>query len=145
MDKGLFEGVNINVTWFDYSDYPDYGQMSHQVNKHSTSVTSDSLAKKIDHFVNAVTSFSTIPLRAIFYFGFLIALVSICFAGVLLFNRFFLYQPGDGWTSVMVSIWVLGGMVISFVGMIGVYLAKVLSETKQRPNVIVKDVYGHRK
>jgi putative glycosyltransferase len=67
------------------------------------------------------------------------------YAADLIFNRLFMSQPVDGWTSIMVSIWVLGGMVISFIGVIGIYLAKIFSETKQRPYVIVRDIYGKQK
>jgi putative glycosyltransferase len=48
----------------------------------------------------------------------------------------------DGWTSVMVSIWLLGGMIISFVGVIGIYLSKIFTETKQRPSTIVREIHG---
>jgi putative glycosyltransferase len=48
----------------------------------------------------------------------------------------------DGWTSVMLSVWVLGGLLISFVGIIGIYLSKVFSETKQRPFTIVREIHG---
>jgi putative glycosyltransferase len=40
------------------------------------------------------------------------------------------------------SIWLLGGITISFVGIIGIYLAKIFSETKRRPYTIVRAVYG---
>lgn len=112
------------------------------VKKHSTSSSTYSLSKKISHAINAITSFSEVPLRLIFYLGITVLVCAIGYAGYLSFNRVFLSQPMDGWTSVMVSIWVFGGTIISFVGIIGIYLAKVFSESKQRPNAIVRDVYG---
>jgi putative glycosyltransferase len=42
----------------------------------------------------------------------------------------------------MVSIWLLGGLIISFVGVVGIYLSKVFSETKQRPHTIIRQIYG---
>jgi len=42
----------------------------------------------------------------------------------------------------VVSIWVLGGLTISFLGVIGIYLAKVFNETKGRPLYVVKAVHG---
>ena len=112
------------------------------VKKHMSSSTNYSLPKKVTHAVNAITSFSAMPLKLIFYIGFLIFVVSLFFAGYLVFNKLFLSHSFDGWTSVMVSIWLLGGMVISFVGVIGIYLAKIFVETKQRPLAIVRSVYG---
>ena len=41
----------------------------------------------------------------------------------------------------MASIWLLGGLLMSFVGIIGIYLAKVFSEAKRRPNTIIREVY----
>jgi putative glycosyltransferase len=51
--------------------------------------------------------------------------------------------PVEGWTSVIASIWLLGGLIISFLGVIGIYLAKVFSEAKRRPYSIVRKVWRH--
>ncbi|MGS2716914.1 glycosyltransferase family 2 protein [Eionea flava] len=112
------------------------------VKKHMLSDTNYTLTKKITHAVNAITSFSEQPLKFIFYIGLLILSTSVLFAGYIIFNKIFLYQPIAGWTSVMVSVWLLGGMIISFIGIIGIYLSKVFLETKKRPLSIVRSVYG---
>ncbi|MGC9965327.1 MAG: glycosyltransferase family 2 protein [Syntrophobacteraceae bacterium] len=122
-----------------------FKQCEKVVKKHMTSSTTYSLPKRIEHAVNAITSFSEVPLRLIFYLGISVLACALGYAGYLSFNRVFLSQPVDGWTSVMVSIWVFGGMIISFVGVIGIYLAKVFSETKQRPYTIVREVHGRSK
>lgn len=44
----------------------------------------------------------------------------------------------------MASIWLLGGMIISFIGVIGIYLSKIFSETKQRPYTIVRRIHAQR-
>jgi putative glycosyltransferase len=54
---------------------------------------------------------------------------------------FYLTAP-EGWKSVMASIWLLGGVIISFIGVIGIYLSKIFIETKQRPFTIVKKIYN---
>jgi putative glycosyltransferase len=54
----------------------------------------------------------------------------------------FLAKPLSGWTSVMGSIWLIDGMAISFIGIVGIYLSKIFSETKQRPYGIVREIYG---
>jgi putative glycosyltransferase len=122
-----------------------FKQCEKVVKKHMSSSTTYSLHKRIEHAVNAITSFSEVPLRLIFYLGISVLACALGYAGYLSFNRVFLSQPVDGWTSVMVSIWVFGGMIISFVGVIGIYLAKVFSETKQRPYTIVREVHGRSK
>lgn len=119
-----------------------FKQCEQLVNKHVSSETTYSLSKKLEHATNAITSFSELPLKLIFYCGITVFGCALVYATLLIVNRLFLSQTVDGWTSVMVSIWLLGGMVISFVGVIGIYLAKVFLETKQRPYIIVRDVYG---
>jgi putative glycosyltransferase len=119
-----------------------FDQSGKVVKKHMASNTTYSLSRKIEHAVNAVTSFSEVPLRLIFYVGAGIFTCALAYALKLFFSRLFLAQAVDGWTSVMVSIWVLGGMTISFVGVIGIYLSKVFSETKQRPYTIVREIHG---
>jgi len=122
-----------------------FKQSSQVVKKHRTSNTTYGLFRKINHLVNAITSFSEAPLKMIFVCGTLVFFVAILFASTLIVQHYFLSKPVDGWTSLMVSIWVLGGMIISFIGIIGIYLSKIFSETKQRPYVIVRDIYGKSK
>lgn len=112
------------------------------VRKHGNSETTYTLRRKLSLFVNSVTSFSNAPLLAIFYIGIIISFFSLLNIGYLFINRFFLATPLSGWTSVMASIWLLGGMIILFIGIVGIYLSKIFSETKQRPYTIVRKVYG---
>jgi len=119
-----------------------YKQCAKVVKKHSASATTYNLARKIEHATNSITSFSEVPLRMIFYTGLIIFAGALLYAGYLVFHKLVLATPMDGWTSVMVSIWLLGGLIISFVGLIGIYLAKVFSETKQRPSTIVRAIHG---
>lgn len=121
-----------------------FSQQAHPVKKLSRGGTSYSVARRLSHVVNAMTSFSETPLYLIFYCGLAIFSTSLLYAVYLVVWRFFVPAAADGWTSVMVSIWLLGGLMISFVGIIGVYLAKVFSETKQRPYVIVRAIHGQR-
>lgn len=119
-----------------------FKQVAQVISKKSTSPTSYSIYRKFSHMVNTITSFSTRPLHAIFLFGIAMLFGSLVYVGYLIANRVFLSMPMAGWTSVMASIWLLGGIIISFIGVIGIYLSKVFSESKHRPFVIVKDVYG---
>jgi len=107
-----------------------------------SSKTTYDVAKKIRHATNAIVSFSDVPLRMIFYIGASIFLGAVLYAGLIIFNKVFLSHPTDGWTSIMVSVWLLGGMITSFIGIIGIYLSKIFMETKRRPYFIVRNVYG---
>lgn len=118
-----------------------FKQNGRLVKKHSNSATTYSLRKRIGLAVNGITSFSEVPLKLMFYVGMIVFFIALTYAGYLTLGRLFFYQTIDGWTSVMVSVWVFGGMMISFLGVIGIYLAKIYSETKQRPLTIVRNIY----
>ena len=91
--------------------------------------------------VNAITSFSSRPLVYIFYLGCLI-LATASLAGVTLVWRvLFRGVAVAGWPSLIVSVWLLGGMTIFCVGVIGMYLSKVFAETKDRPYTVVRAIY----
>lgn len=114
------------------------------IKKHSTSETTYTLRRKMSLLVNSVTSFSNAPLIGIFYIGLSISLLSCFYISYLMVVKLVFATPLDGWTSVMASIWLLGGMIISFIGVVGIYLSKIFSETKQRPYTIVRQVHGKR-
>jgi len=110
--------------------------------KHCTSETTYTLRKKLSLLVNSVTSFSNAPLIGIFYIGVSISLFATIYITYLIIHWLFFSSPLSGWTSVMASIWLLGGLIISFIGVVGIYLSKIFSETKQRPYTIVRKVYA---
>lgn len=119
-----------------------FDQQPLSVTKLSISKSSYTFRKKLSLFVNGITSFSNSPLIAIFYFGLFISLVSFVYIINLVINWAFFLSPPDGWTSVMASIWLLGGIIISFIGIIGIYLSKIFIETKKRPLTLVKKIYN---
>ena len=122
-----------------------FEQHPQTVMKKSTSPTTYSVLYKFSHLVNVITSFSSKPLITIFFVGLTVFVGSLTYALYLIVNRLFFSIPLDGWTSIMASIWLLGGVNISFIGVIGIYLSKVYSESKQRPYVITKAIYGKSK
>lgn len=119
-----------------------FDQRPQVVKKHSTSETTYTFRRKMSLLVNSVTSFSNAPLVGIFYIGVSISLVAILYIAYLVTQWMTLAKPLSGWTSVMASIWLLGGMIISFIGVVGIYLSKIFSETKRRPYTIIRHIYG---
>lgn len=122
-----------------------FDQRSQAVKKHVTSQTTYTLRRKFTLLVNTVTSFSNAPLVGIFYVGIFIFMFALVYIIYLTMNWLFIAKPMSGWTSVIASIWLLGGMVISFIGVVGIYLSKIFTETKQRPYTIVRQVYEKQK
>lgn len=122
-----------------------FSQKSQVVKKHSMSKSTYTLHRKMALLVNSITSFSNTPLISIFYTGFLISFFATIYISYLLIQWTFLTKPPSGWTSVIASIWLIGGLVMSSIGVVGIYLSKIFSETKQRPYTIVREVYGKQK
>ncbi|HRO22654.1 MAG TPA: glycosyltransferase family 2 protein [Alcaligenes phenolicus] len=119
-----------------------FDQRPYVIKKHNTSETTYTFRRKMSLLVNSVTSFSNTPLVSIFYIGISISLFALAYIAYLVTHWLFLAKPLAGWTSVMASIWLLGGMIISFIGVVGIYLSKIFSETKQRPYTIVRQIYA---
>jgi putative glycosyltransferase len=119
-----------------------FDQRPHTVKKHSTSKTTYSLRRKISQLVDSIVSFSNTPLVGIFTIGCIIFALSGVYTALLVANWLFLSRPPTGYTSLIASVWLLGGMIIAFIGIVGIYLSKIYSETKRRPYTIVRRVYG---
>ena len=118
-----------------------FDQRPFEIIKHSTSTTTYSLSRKLALLTNSIVSFSNAPLIMIFQCGIVIFLLSLGLSCMLVFRWFWYSLAPAGWTSVMLSVWLLGGLIISFIGIVGIYISKIYSETKQRPLTIVRDVY----
>ncbi|WP_151448112.1 glycosyltransferase family 2 protein [Lacisediminimonas profundi] len=121
-----------------------FDQRAQTVHKLDTSESTYTMRRRVSLLVNSVTSFSNLPLVAIFYVGLVILALACCYIAFLVLNWFFLSTPVEGWTSVVASVWLLGGLIVSFMGVIGIYLSKIYSEAKRRPYTVVKRVYGNR-
>ncbi|HVC98369.1 MAG TPA: glycosyltransferase family 2 protein [Pirellulales bacterium] len=120
-----------------------FRQVPLPVVKTSRGATTYTLARKVSSFVDAITSFSSRPLVFIFYLGVAIVSVATVAAARLIVRRLVYGELLEGWASLIVSIWLLGGLTIFCLGLIGIYLSKVYLEAKQRPITIVRRVYRH--
>ncbi len=119
-----------------------FHQVPLEVNKASKGTTTYTLARKLSVLVNAITSFSNRPLAAIFHLGCLVLAVSTTAAACLLIRRLFFDTMLDGWPSLILSVWFLGGLTLFCQGIIAIYLAKVFSEVKRRPYTIIRALHG---
>jgi len=96
------------------------------------------LKKMLAFAIDGVTSFSIKPIRWVAYLGVLIFLVAII-AAIWFAVQYFCGKTVPGWASTVVSIWVLGGLQLFSIGIIGEYIGKIYLETKKRPRFIVQD------
>lgn len=95
------------------------------------------LSKMLAFAVEGVTSLSVKPIRYITGAGFLIFFISIA---ILIYSivRFFMGATVQGWTTLMVSIWAIGGIIMISLGIVGEYVGKIYLETKGRPRFIIE-------
>lgn len=103
--------------------------------------SSYTFVKRAKTFLDSVTSFSPLPLYGVFALGLVIFLVSVLASIALIFRRF-TGNVLDGWISVMVSVWALGGLILLCIGLVGLYISRIFIETKNRPYVIIRNVFG---
>lgn len=95
------------------------------------------LGKMISFAIEGITSLSTKPIRMITGLGFFIFVVSI---GMLIYSlvRHFMGATIVGWTTLMVSLWAIGGLILLSLGVVGEYIGKIYLETKARPRFIIE-------
>jgi glycosyltransferase involved in cell wall biosynthesis len=92
--------------------------------------------------IDGITSASTVPLRVWSYVGALIALFALGYAGFLALQTMIFGNPVPGYASIMVSVLFLGGVQLISLGVLGEYVGRILTETKQRPLYVVRDTVG---
>jgi len=88
---------------------------------------------------DGVTSFSAVPLRFIALLGFLIFVFSVGFSTWVLWVRLFTEDAIPGWASSVLPMYLLGGIQLLSVGVLGEYVAKTYMETKKRPRYIIDE------
>jgi glycosyltransferase involved in cell wall biosynthesis len=98
------------------------------------------LRKMIGLALDAVTSFSVVPLRIITFTGFAIFLGSLGVTLWALWVRLFTDDAVPGWASVVLPMYFLGGIQIFCIGMLGEYLGKTYAEVKARPRYVIEKV-----
>ena len=98
-----------------------------------------SLTKSINLAIESICSQSNRPLRLSIQFGFLLSLASLLFALWLVIRYFLFHVTVEGWTSTMVSLFFLSGLLFANIGVLGLYLGKVFDESKRRPLYFVKE------
>ena len=118
-----------------------FTQVARTIAKGAKGDTSYSFTHKVSLLVDSITSFSDRPLILIFYLGLAIGGTSSLAAVYLVVRRLFFGVALPGWPSLIVSIWMLGGLMLISLGIIGIYVSKIFIETKQRPYTIVRQVY----
>lgn len=96
------------------------------------------LRRMLAFAVDGITSFSVRPLLLITWLGIAITFCSFCAIVYALLSYAFGHVL-PGWTSLLISVWFLGGAVLTSVGIIGIYVGKIYQEVKRRPRYFLAD------
>ncbi|WP_442598870.1 glycosyltransferase family 2 protein [Neobacillus sp. D3-1R] len=94
------------------------------------------LKKMVSFAFDGITSFSITPIRFVLMIGFLSFFISLIF-GVYFVGLKFFGSTETGWTSLITSVWLIGGLQLIAIGLIGEYIGKIYKETKRRPKYFI--------
>ena len=97
------------------------------------------LKKMLAFAADGITSFSVKPIRLVFSAGVIVFLVSLVMLLYALISKL-MGSTTAGWTSLMGSIWLIGGIQLLSLGVVGEYIGKIYNETKRRPRFIIESV-----
>ncbi len=124
--KGLFSFVGFKVKWIEYKNI-----------QRVAGETKWSFFKLLKYALEGITAFSTTPLILSSIIGLLFCLISFLLILVIIFKTIILGDPTSGWPSLVCIIFMVSGIQLFSLGIIGQYLSKTYLEVKRRPIYIV--------
>lgn len=94
------------------------------------------IKKMISLSIDGITSFSAKPMRTIFLIGLLLLIIDIGVA-IWVLIAYFNHETISGWSSLMLSVWFLGSLILMGLGIVGEYIGKIFIEVKNRPRYAI--------
>lgn len=125
--RGLIKWAGFRQTAVDYNPRERYAGKSKY-----------GLKKMLSFALRGITSFSVKPLQLIAYLGMVLFLISMVLVPYALISYFIGYTV-SGWTSLMISIIFFGSLQLLMIGIIGLYLSKLVIQSKQRPLYFIRE------
>ncbi len=123
----------ITMKWLGYN-------RSHITIEHTSrhsGASSYSLRRLLSLAMDVITSFSDKVLRLFVYLGLIISLMAFSFSFIVFVRFFFANYAVTGWTSTILSIWFLSGIIIASIGVSGIYIGRIFTEVKKRPAYVI--------
>ena len=102
-------------------------------------------AKRVKYFIDALVSFTYVPMRLVSALGIVLALAGFMWAVVVVLNRILAGVPVQGWASLMTVVLVVSGVQLLTLGIFGEYLWRNFEETRKRPSFVVDQLIGMEK
>ena len=141
--KNVIKSDEYEYDLWSIFEYTGFKTKSLRCSKGSKTTSEYTLGKKIQMAINIVVTTSSKPLFVIFYLGLLVFALSLLYLLFALFNRAFFEVP-MGWTSVIIFLCLVLGILIFSIGVLGAYISVIFQEVKGR-RVIVKKVHSEGK
>lgn len=126
--KGIFGWVGFNTKWLEYENI-----------ERVAGETKWSFWKLLVYSFDGIVGYSTVPLAVSTCFGFIFALISILMIFVIIFKTIVFGDPVEGWPSLACIIFMVSGVQLLCIGILGQYLSKTYLESKNRPIYIIKE------
>lgn len=129
--RGMVAWIGFNQTFIEYDRESRFA-----------GTTKYPLKKMLRLASDAILSFSNTPLKVATFVGFITSIIA--FVGILyaLYMRLFTKYFVEGWTLLMISVLLIGGIILLVLGIIGEYVGRIYGEIKKRPLYIIKDKMG---
>lgn len=126
--KGIFSWVGFETKWIDYKNV-----------ERIAGTTKWSMKGLLSYGINGIVAFTTAPLHYAIYLGMLIMMAAVVYGSFIIVQAFRNPQGRSGYSSILATILLLGGLIVMLLGVIGEYLAKIYIEVKKRPLYIEKE------
>ncbi len=126
--RGLISWMGFRQAIIEYKANPRYKGKSKY-----------SLRKMMRFAFDGITSFSSKPLRLALYFGFIFFMLGMIYAAYAVV-QYFQGHTIPGWTSILLTVIIMGSIQLLSIGLLGEYLARIFREAKNRPKYFVKDI-----
>jgi dolichol-phosphate mannosyltransferase len=145
LDRSVVEALkNFNENNLFYRGIiPGLGFKQHGLeyipNERFSGNTKYTFSKMVRFALTGITSSSAKPLYFSIYLGAFLALCSFFYALYAIYVSIFTTEAVAGWTSTIASILFIGGIQLMMLGIVGIYLGKLFSESKKRPNYIIEE------
>lgn len=131
--RGIFPKLGFNQ-----------GKVFYARSKREAGETKYPLRKMLTFAMDGITSFSIVPIKMIRNFGFIIAFIGIIYLFYTIVAKMLGYAVA-GWPSLIISIWLLGGVQLVALGVVGEYIGRIFTEVKHRPRYILEtNLYTHK-
>ena len=109
------------------------------IGEREAGVSKYTLKKMLNLAIDGITSFSTRPMQAIFYLGWVFLVIAFCI-GIYVVHALIAGTAVPGWSSLILSIWIVGGFVLISMGITGMYIGKIYTEVKHRPLYNIQEI-----